>query len=131
MQTIYTTITNIDFYQTLIKDSFTGKTEWTINKNAKPGDIVLLYVCSPKSAIVATAIVADIPYQELDLNSMWFRGWFAEMENLKMLNHAISRKELLNYFPDWGYWKQPRNSIAVPKHFETKIKELVYEQLKA
>lgn len=129
MNSIYTTITNFDFYQTLIEDSLEGHTNWTISKNAKPGDVVLLYVCSPISAIVATATLADIPYQETDLNSMWFRGWFAEMENLKLLKNQISRNFLIKTFSDWRYWKQPRNSVKVPREYENTMKEIIFAEL--
>lgn len=113
----FTTITNFGFYQNLLDDSIVGSTEWTINKSAKPGDLVYLYVCQPKGAIVATAVIADLPYLDEDLNSVFFGHWFASMENLRMLDISISRPQLRQLFPDWGYWKQPRNNIEIPAQY--------------
>jgi hypothetical protein len=122
---IYTTITNSDYYQNLQDDSREGSTAWTINRHAKSGDLVLLYVCAPVSAIVATAIVVDEPEQDLDPNSIWFKSYFAEMENLRMLKEPISRNALLKGFSSWRYWTQPRNSVAVPREYEGEIRRLV------
>jgi addiction module HigA family antidote len=56
----FTTITNVGYYYSIIEDAQTGETVWTINKNARSGDTVLLYVCAPVSAIVATATVSEL-----------------------------------------------------------------------
>lgn len=99
------------------------------NKNAKPGDVVLLYVCAPKSAIVATAIIADIPYLEENINSEFFNTWFAEMNELILLNTSISRHHLREIFPDWGYWKQPRNSVQVKTEYLSELLPLVAKHI--
>lgn len=122
---IYTTITNVLYYQSLLDDAIQGETVWSINKNAKVGDAVLLYVCAPKSAIVATALIADSPYLEENINSEFFNTWFAEMNELTLLDISISRHHLREMFPDWGYWKQPRNSIAVPKQYERQLIDFI------
>lgn len=121
----FTTITNFDFYSTLQTDAKAGETDWSINKNTKAGDRVLLYVCAPVSSIVATAFIADAPYIDEDVNSPWFLTWFAKMENLKMLDHKITRLELKMTFPDWKYWSQPRNGIQVLPKYLTKLDELL------
>ena len=113
----YTTITNADFYETLKNDAQIGETQWTINKNARSGDSVLIYVCAPISAIVATAVVSDDPFENEDINSEWFGSFFALMENLQMLKKPITRKELFWEFPHWRYWTQPRNSVLVPETY--------------
>lgn len=114
----FTTITNIGYYEDLKNDALEGNTEWTINKNAVVGDRVLLYVCAPVSSIVATAIVCDEPFVDEDVNSMWFGSWFAQMNELEMLNQLIPRRHLLATFPTWRYWTQPRNSILVAPEYE-------------
>jgi hypothetical protein len=30
-----------------------------------------------------------------------------------MLEEPITRQMLIEQFPQWGYWKQPRNSVRV------------------
>lgn len=121
----FTTITNVLYFHALQEDAKTGETDWSINKNAKPGDRVLLYVCAPISAIVATAYISDAPYLDEDINSMWFNTWFAEMEELKMLGIKITRHELREIFPDWGYWKQPRNSVLVEQKYLPKLDDVI------
>jgi hypothetical protein len=69
---VFTTITNIEYYQSLIDDAVEGETVWSINKNAKVGDLVLLYVCAPISAIVAFASISDEPFLEENINSEFF-----------------------------------------------------------
>jgi len=117
-QAIFTTITNYDYYETLRIDAIEDAvTNWTINKNAKPGDIVLLYVCAPVSAVVATARVATIPALCEDPQSAWFRKHFSDMDDLRLLALQIGRHNLLEDLPSWRYWKQPRNSVRVPDEF--------------
>lgn len=122
---IYTTITNIAYYQALVEDAADGETCWSINKNAKPGDLVLLYVCAPISAVAATAVIADEPFLEESINSEFFGTWFAEMNDLALLKFPLERRWLVERFPAWGYWKQPRSSIAVPQAFEPELRRLI------
>lgn len=121
----FTAITNIGYYEALKQDALEGSTEWTINKNAKIGDRVLLYVCAPVSSIVATATVCEAPYLNEDVNNEWFGSYFAEMNELAMLNTPIPRRHLLKEFPAWRYWTQPRNSVMVPAEFESGIQDLL------
>lgn len=125
MQNYFTTITGADFYGTLFDDADDGSTEWSINKTARSGDVVLFYVCRPISAIVAVATVIETPYLDDDVTSCWYGKYFAEMENLRMLLEPIERNFLLKEFPTWHYWKQPRNSIQISQEFLPQIIELL------
>lgn len=125
----FTTITNVGYYYSLIEDAKTGETVWTINKNARSGDTVLLYVCAPVSAIVATAIVSDNPFIDNDINSEFFGSYFAEMENLSLLGEKLTRHNLREIFPNWGYWKQPRNSVEVPTIYKTELERILSAKL--
>jgi hypothetical protein len=121
----FTTITNAVFYYTLVEDAQAGETDWSINKNAKVGDQVLLYVCAPISAIVASALISDDVYLDEDINSPWYGTYFAQMNNLKMLDVKITRFQLRQMFPDWGYWKQPRNSVLVQPEYSRQLEKLL------
>lgn len=115
---LFTTITNYEYYDTLLTDAHDdGTTNWTINKAARPGDTVLLYVCAPVSAIVAVARVSSIPELCEDPQSAWFDKHFADMHDLQLLTLQVGRHNLLEDLPSWRYWKQPRNSIRVPDEF--------------
>ena len=131
MQKTFTTITGADFYDSLVADAADGATEWSINKNAASGDTVLFYVCRPVSAIVAVATIIEKPYLEMDVSSVWYGKYFTEMENLRMLTEPLSRSRLLSEFPDWIYWKQPRNSIVVRTEFQPKLEAILNIQLTA
>lgn len=124
---IYTTITNVAFYHALKEDALNGETEWSINRLARPGDMVLLYVCAPVSAIAATAFIAEPPYLEEDVNSPFFNTYFAKMDNLKMLDVSITRHQMRELFPDWRYWIQPRNSVVAPTEFQPQVLDLFGE----
>jgi hypothetical protein len=54
----FTTISNQEFHDILLEDAVAGKTNWTVSKYCRPGDRILLYICAPVSAIVATGILA-------------------------------------------------------------------------
>ena len=118
MRSYWTTVTNLEFYDALRRDAeFDGATNWTISRNARRGDVVFLYVCSPVSAIVAFGFLATDPAQEWDLNSPWYGQWFADISGLTMLEHPMTRTGLLTRFEGWGYWKQPHQSVRIPDKF--------------
>jgi hypothetical protein len=47
------------------------------------------------------------------------------MENLKLLDIKITRHNLRELFPDWGYWKQPRNSVEVPAIYKAELEKVL------
>lgn len=122
---VFTSITSVDYYETLQQDAGAGgETNWTINKNARSGDRVLLYVCAPVSAIVAVATLTDDAYLEDEVNSPWYGRYFADMHALEMLALPVERKALLARLPDYKYWTQPRNSVLVPPKFLPVLEQL-------
>lgn len=113
----FTTITNPEFYDLIVADAKEHETDWTISRHARPGDRVLLYVTAPISCVVAQAFVISEPRLEEDPASEFVGSYFADMDGLEMLTHPIARETLRKCFPDWGYWKQPRNSVEVPEEY--------------
>jgi EVE domain len=113
----YSTVTNIEYYQAILDDSLEGETNWTINRHARPGDRVLLYVCAPVSAFVAVAEVSAAPVIEEDPGSEFCGKYFAEMHGLRMLETPLKRSDLLAALPDFKYLKQPRQSIEIAPRF--------------
>lgn len=125
---IYITPSNQDFYELILEDAAAGETNWTISRHARRGDLILLYVCAPISSIVAVATVATDPVQDFDPRSAWIRHWLADMNELRMLKEPIPRTMLLERFPSWGYWKQPRNSVKVPDLYRDDLARIVEVQ---
>lgn len=117
----YTTVTNPEFYDQIVKDAQAHETDWTINRHARPGDRVLLYVTAPISAIVAQAFIVETPRLEENPESPFVGLYFADMEGLEMLKTPITRDMLLRRFPDWRYWKQPRQSVEVHPMFVSSL----------
>lgn len=124
-KTTYITITNARFYDTIKEDASQGETNWTVNKSTKAGDTILLYVCAPVSAIVAVGTASIDSWREDDLNSPWYGSHMTDMHGLELLTTPITRARLMNHFPDWGYWKQPRICVAVKKQFIEQLEKLV------
>lgn len=124
-RSLFTTITNAAFYEVLCEDAEGHQTNWTVNRNAKPGDEVLLYVCAPVSAIVAFAVIETAPELCEDPGSEWCGSYFADMHSLTMLEEPITRARLLAEFPGWKYWKQPRLSALVPPEFIEPLRRLI------
>lgn len=121
----YVTISNFEFYDCLKEDADQGETNWTISRNARVGNRILLYICAPVSAVVAVATLATTPERNDDPSSEWFRHYMADMCGLRMLAEPITRAMLLDQFPGWRYWKQPRNSALVPAQFLEPLEQLL------
>ena len=121
----FITVSNAEFYEVLLEDSEQGETNWTISRHARPGDRMLLYICKPISAVVAVCTVATMPEQIDDPTNEWFGSFMADMQSLQMLKEPIERTALIERFPTWGYWKQPRNSVRVPEPYVEQIDSLV------
>ena len=92
---------------------------WTINGKADPGDLAVFYMIAPMSQFVATGTVAQKPYVE---NSGEFAGMYrADMVGIEMLPQFVHLREAKTRFPDWGYLRAPRRSIAVPEEFSSRF----------
>lgn len=127
-RSLLTTITNAAFYEILREDAEEHQTNWTVNRHAKPGDEILLYVCAPVSAIVAIGIIETVPELCEYPSSEWFRSYFADIHSLMMLEVPLTRAFLCAEFPAWRYWKQPRLSALVPPEFAEPIRRLITPQ---
>jgi hypothetical protein len=142
-KSVYTTITNEQFYL-LLQDALRHEESrsdslslepdeialnsfryWTINPNCKPGDLVALYVKAPVSAVVAIGTVATRPELCEVVKSEWYGSHFSEMHSVQMLTEPIQRITLIDCFPLWRYWRQPRNSSRVPDHFQNQFYDLL------
>jgi hypothetical protein len=123
---LYTTVTNPVFYEDLVADSADGETNWSVSRHVRAGDLILLYVTAPVSAIVAAAEASDDAAQDDDPKSPWFGHFFCDMHDLRMLARPVTRAELVTAFPNWGYWRQPRNSIRVPGEFAAALEALLH-----
>lgn len=123
---IFITPTNEAYHRTLIEDAREGETNWTISRHAKPGNLILLYVCSPVSAVVAVGTVASQPVAITDPQDPFLGLWRADITELRLMdNNWLPRNLLLRELPDWRYLRMPRNSIQVPAQFAAKLYHLV------
>jgi hypothetical protein len=74
---------------------------------------------------VAIATVATDAEIVDDLSSEWFLHFMADMHSLRMFDKPITRSSLIERFPDWGYWKQPRNSVRVPQQYLSALESMM------
>lgn len=125
MKTTHVTVTNVEYYEVLRDDAGEGETNWSVNRHTRRGDRILLYVCAPVSAVVATGYASEDAYLEDDPQSEWFGKYFVDMHGLTMLDKPVTRAELIARFPEWGYWKQPRNCVRVPALYEAAVREMI------
>jgi len=111
------TPSNASYYKSLVEDCESGETLWSISKHACCGDRVLLYICAPVMAIVATATLTADP-QLLDApENEWHETYMAEMGGLRLLETPIPRSLMMQTFPAWRYWIQPHKSSRVRDEF--------------
>lgn len=126
MKRTFITVSSNIFYDVLRDDAAEGgETNWTVSRHAKRGDKILFYVCAPISAIIATATLETDTEKDDDIQSEWFGSHLADMHSLEMLAAPVSRKTLVEKFPHWGYWKQPRNSVQVSAEFLPELEQLL------
>lgn len=125
MKQTYTTVTNPTFYDTLRADAAQGETNWTINPHARRGDTVLLYVCAPIMAIVATATLSTDAELLDDISSDFFGAFVADMHGLRLLEKPLTRAEMMRRLPEWGWPRQPRQSVRVPEEFRPQLERLL------
>ena len=62
-------------------------TDWKVPSGAQVGDVVLVYLTAPVSAIVARAVVLDDPaHANAVPDRPWGEGWWAEVGEFAMLS---------------------------------------------
>lgn len=93
-----------------------GTTVWTINKDAKRGERVIIYMTSPVSAFVAVGVLVTDAWPEPQ-GSEWEGFWMAEVGELSWLPVPATRGELLSRIPAWRYMYSPiRSQVVDPRH---------------
>lgn len=122
---LYITVTNPDFYGRLRENPGLNLIDWTINRHARRGDEVALYVIKPVCAVVAVATLATQPERCGDIKSPWYGHHFVDVHSLRMLKEPVSRDKLLLRLPRWGYPKQMRGSIRVPDEIEPALRMMI------
>jgi hypothetical protein len=122
----FITVSHADYLGTLLEDaSAGGESNWTLSRHARPGDRVLLYLKAPVSAIVAWGRVSSIPIRLDDPSEPWHGHFCADLEALAMTPARVTRESLRAAFPEWRYWKQPRQSVRVPAGYEPLLLKMV------
>jgi hypothetical protein len=127
MRRIFTTVTNIEFYDILREDSAQGETNWTVSPHVRHGDLIALYVAAPISSIVAIGEATNDAEEDTDPSSVWFRHSLCDIHNLRMLDKPITRKELLIEIPEWRWPRQPRGPALVPPEYTPLLDALMMQ----
>ncbi len=93
-------------------------TWWSCSKRTKKGDSLFFYAMKPTSAIVATAIASS----NAKANKRWH--YVAGIEHVKLLGRPLTREELLDKIPEWGWPQQPRKSTYPEEAVVRKLQRL-------
>lgn len=103
---------------------------WTVNKNAAPRDRAIFYLTYPISAIVGFGNIISSPWIEED--SEWKEKNYTEINRVRIFSECnfITNREIKTLFPEWIFWKQPRQSVATPKDLLHPFWELLNERWK-
>lgn len=90
----------------------TGDTDvWKVPMGAQVGDMALVYLIRPVSAIVAFATVLSDPVEANGApNRAWGDGWYAELGGFGLFDEPITRDELLAEVPAWRWPVQPHTA---------------------
>ena len=90
-------------------------TEWKMPSGAKVGDVVLVYLTAPISAVVGYGLVFEAPTRANAVpDRPWGEGWWAEVGEFGMIEPPITNHELRIRVPSWKWPTQPR-SATFPK----------------
>jgi hypothetical protein len=92
-----------------------GADEWTVNREARGGDLALFYLMRPLSAFVAWGVVQRDAARQT--RGRWRGFYIADVAGVQMLARPVPRRELCERFPEWGYLRYPRHSVRVPERF--------------
>jgi len=101
-----------DYQHHLEQLALTGGTDlWKVPKGAQVGDVALVYLIRPVSAIVAFATVLTDP---VEVNAApdrdWGDGWYSELGGFGLFDEPITRDELLAEVPAWRWPVQPHTA---------------------
>ena len=91
-----------------------GTYRWSCPKDARPGDIALLYVRGPVSAIVAQAVV--VSHAVKGEPGDW--SYTAQISEVSILPREVGIRELKAKFPGWKWLRLPRRMAVVPEEFD-------------
>lgn len=112
------------FKEPLLKHAYAREpVVWTIIQSARKGDRVLFYMTQVDKAILVRGRVASETWREEDEREEFHGRYFAEIDELDVLERPITRAELMRRFPKWGYWFQAQAAHRVPDEYAEEVLE--------
>lgn len=114
------------YLPTLIEESISppenGEMLWTCPRTVRAGDVMLIYLLAPVSAIVARAEFSGDAFVMDDFDSDWFGKPMASYERVRMFAEPIALHELRLIFPEWHWTHRPQGSVKVPENEKLQLK---------
>lgn len=106
---------------------------WTANKNVCVGDVALIYLTAPLSAIIATVQIIGEPFfnpaaTSMFNNSFMYDKWCVEVGKAFYLGRhdELTIANLRRLFAtDWGWVRYPRGSTRIPEHMIPLLQDLM------
>ena len=100
---------------------------WTIDREARAGDVTVFYLVRPLSCFIAVGQVITDAWLNQDPRTGWEGYYIAGVDRVKLLSRPIPLAEIRDRFPGWAWLRQPRRSIRVPEPFARKFLEYICE----
>jgi Domain of unknown function (DUF3883) len=97
---------------------------WSTPKDAKPGDIVLIYIASPVSAVIAKGVVLA-PARKTSKRDRY--DYRAEVGRIHLTSNPADIRELKRAFPKWRWLTYPRMHAVVPPEYSENLWKLVHQ----
>jgi hypothetical protein len=89
------------------------KTCWTINSEARAGDVAYFYMTAPDSAVNMRGVVLTDAEKEETPGSEWEGFYFSDIGELEIFVEAVPRREIMGAIPAWRHVIQPVKSARV------------------
>lgn len=113
----------------VLRDVASGATErvpgWRCPKNTARGDRLWFYIIAPESKIMAFGIALS----DATLGTTW--KYETTIGDVEMLQLPITLNDLRNWFPNWGWPKQPRNMVYLDSTIAATLDRQVLEHARS
>jgi hypothetical protein len=102
-----------------------GTANWSSFKDSTPGDLVLIYIQRPHSALIAKAEVLADAKKTRPGDSYRHR---AKIGYFELLPNRVDVRDLKHSFPQWRWLRLPRGKAIVPARYADQLWNLVHRK---
>lgn len=100
------------------------RTEWTVPRTAKAGDIGVFYLSAPVSGFVAWGILEQ-DAKRWEKRGDWTGRYFAKVGPLRAPRKPVPLSEARRAIKSWAYLKSAQGTVTVPSQHSDRLLELL------